>query len=101
MQALGLQLYWKRDPGTGVCCGFCGISNGTFSYRAPPMAASVLVQIGFTLLQNDLLHRVSYQVFAKVFWTHSVGHLVVASTLLNSNYIKYVFRFVQVTCHNC
>ena len=31
------------------------------------MAASVLVQIGFTLLQNDLLHRVSYQVFAKVF----------------------------------
>ena len=31
------------------------------------MAASVLVQIIFNLLQDDLLHRVSFQVFAKVF----------------------------------
>ena len=111
VQALGLQLYWKRDSGTGVSSEFCKISKSTFSCRATAMAASVLVQIIFNLLQNDLLHRVSFQVFAKVFWTHSVGHLVVASTLFNSNGIKHVmfcrirflqiFKIIQVICCNC
>ena len=31
----GLQLYLKRDSGTGVSCEFCEISNNTFSYRTP------------------------------------------------------------------
>ena len=111
VQALGLQLYWKRDSGTGVSSEFCKISKSTFSCRAIAMAASVLVQIIFNLLQNDLLHRVSFQVFATVFWTHSVGHLVVASTLFNSNGIKHVrfcrirflqiFKIIQVICCNC
>ena len=111
VQALGLQLYWKRDSGTGVSSEFCKISKSTFSCRAIAMAASVLVQIIFNLLQNDLLHRVSFQVFANVFWTHSVGHLVVASTLFNSNGIKHVrfcrirflqiFKIIQVICCNC
>ena len=62
----------------------------------------------FTLLQNDLLHRVCFQVFAKVFCIHSVGHLVVASTLLNSNCIKHFvgsgffksIKVFQVICGN-
>ena len=35
----------------------------------------VLAQMILTSLQNDLLHRVSFQVFTKVFCTHSVGFL--------------------------
>ena len=37
-----LQLYLKRDSGTGVFlpCEFCKISKDTFSYRTLPMAAS-------------------------------------------------------------
>ena len=35
----------------------------------------------FTLLQNDRLHIVSFQIF-EIFWTQSVGHLIVASTYL-------------------
>ena len=41
LQASGLQLYLKRDSGTGVSCEFYEISNNTFSYRTPPVAASV------------------------------------------------------------
>ena len=37
-----LQLYLKRDSGTGVflSCEFCEISKNTFSYRTLPMAGS-------------------------------------------------------------
>ena len=40
LQATGVQLYWKRDSGIGVSCGFCEISKNTFSYRTPPVVAS-------------------------------------------------------------
>ena len=54
----------------------------------------------YTLRKNGLLHRVSLQVFEKVFRTHSVGHLVIASILFNSNFIKHVrfcrIRFLQI-----
>ena len=36
---IGLQLLLKRDSGTGE---FCEISKNTFSYRTPPVAASVV-----------------------------------------------------------
>ena len=48
-----------------------------------------LAQMIFTLLQNDLIHRVFFQVFAKIFRAHSVGHLIVASTIFDWNSIKY------------
>ena len=40
MQSWGLQLYSKRDSGTGTC-EFCKISKNTCSYRTPPKAASI------------------------------------------------------------
>lgn len=39
---------------------------------------------------KDLLHKVSFQVFAKAFWTYSVGHRMVASTLFELNRMKHV-----------
>ena len=33
-----------RDSGVGVFCEFYEISKNTFSYRTPPVAASVLIQ---------------------------------------------------------
>ena len=40
LQASGLELYLKRESGTGVSCEFCEISKNTFSYRTPLVAAS-------------------------------------------------------------
>ena len=40
LQASGLQLYQKRDSGTGIFCEFCEIFKSTFSYRTSPVAAS-------------------------------------------------------------
>ena len=39
--AQGLQLYLKSDSGTDVFCKFGKISKDTFSYRTPPVTASV------------------------------------------------------------
>ena len=40
--ATGLQIYQKRDSGTGAFPWFCKISKNTFSYRKPAVAASIL-----------------------------------------------------------
>ena len=40
LKALGLQLYLKRDSGTGVSCEFCEISKNTFSTEHLWMTAS-------------------------------------------------------------
>ena len=40
LQALSLKLYQKRDSSAGVSCKFCKISQMTFSYRTPLVAAS-------------------------------------------------------------
>ena len=36
---LGLQLYLKRDSGTGVSCEFCEIAMIAFFYKTLPVAA--------------------------------------------------------------
>ena len=41
----GLQLNYKRDTGTGIFCEFCKISRSTFSYRSPPVSASMFCMI--------------------------------------------------------
>ena len=38
---LGLQLYQRRDSGTGFSCEFCGISKSTFLHRTTLVAAFV------------------------------------------------------------
>ena len=38
-QAWGLQLYLKKTLALVFSCEFCEISNNTFSYRTPPVAA--------------------------------------------------------------
>ena len=43
LQALGLQLYEKRDCGTGVSCEFCEISKKTFFTERPCSTTSKLM----------------------------------------------------------
>ena len=40
LQALGLQLYWKTDSGTGVFLWICEIFKKIFFHRTSPVAAS-------------------------------------------------------------
>ena len=42
VQARGLQIYYKRDSGTGVFCEFCGISKNTFFTEHLRMTASAV-----------------------------------------------------------
>ena len=44
LQGSGLQLYKKGDSGTGAFLEFCDISQNTYSYRTPLVAASLTYQ---------------------------------------------------------
>ena len=46
---MGLQLYEKRNSDAVFSCEFWEISKNTFSYRTPPVAASVKNVIGLTM----------------------------------------------------
>ena len=68
LQAWGLQLYWKRDSGTGVFLWILRNFYEHFLYRTPPVAASETSKQGGCLLRGNYFHKKLHLRCLKRFW---------------------------------
>ena len=59
IDASGLQLYLKRDSGTGVSCEFCKIFKNSFLYRTPLVAVSAVFHVASHKLSRNFWKTIS------------------------------------------